>query len=326
MATLEPSAPVVADRAGLAPAFVSEASGLARCPVCDSPVERTPRIGIVLRHIRGSRRWSRCDSCKSFFAAAPFDADHEVAHVRTRAWGRIETAVSLGEAKAPLFDAVLRLLRRIGRPGPRLLDVGCSYGTFLQKARAAGYEVRGVDIVPEAVEYVRGLGIACEQAASMADVSVPPASQDVITVLDCNCYWPDHRRELREIHSRLRPGGLLAMRVVDTSWAVRLGLTVARVFPDTGRRLCERVVYDHHVSIPAASLLQLLSQEGFDVIRTSVRAAVPFRHNTLKARISYGLGDVVWRLTRRNVAPGLVLLARKQAAGAPRAGSRDAVS
>ena len=290
--------------------LVPNAATFHRCPVCDETLEAAGRGLIVLRRVKQFRSWSRCSRCHSFFAADDIDEQQEVAHIRTRAWGHIETAVSLGEAKSPLFDAILRTLGELA-PAKSLLDVGCSYGTFLLRAQAAGYTVRGVDIVPDAVEYVRGLGIACDRAASVSDVDVSEGSFDVITVLDCNCYWRDHRRELRAIYARLRPGGVLAMRVVDTSWAVRLGLLLAKLSPSAGQRLCERVVYDHHVSVPAHSLLKVVSEEGFTVIRTSIRDAVPFRHNPLKARVSYRVGDWVWRAFGRNVAPGLVLFARR---------------
>jgi SAM-dependent methyltransferase len=268
---------------------------------------------MALRHSRGRQVWARCPECRSFFAAESYDVQKEVGHTRTRAWGKVETGVSLGEAKEPLFVSVLRVLRGLAQPGSSLLDVGCSYGSFLERARSEGYRVHGVDIVPEAVDYVRSRGIACDCAASVADVDLPDSSQDVISVLDCNCYWPDHRQELRAIRARLRPGGLLVMRVVDTSWAMQIGMWIGQIFHSAGRTLCERVVYDHRVCVPIRSLLRVLREEGFNVVYTSVRDAVPFHHNTLKARASYAIGHVVWRATGYNVAPGVVFVARRDA-------------
>jgi SAM-dependent methyltransferase len=54
-------------------------------------------------------------------------------------------------------------IARITRLAPakgRLLDIGCAYGPFLKAARDAGWDARGIDICPEAVDYVRDrLGI-----------------------------------------------------------------------------------------------------------------------------------------------------------------------
>ena len=217
----------------------SASSSPDRCPVCDVGLDVRGLPSIVLR-VWGPQAWAKCPRCHSFFATASYDAERAVGHNRTRPWGMIETAVSLGETKVLLFDAILRALRDLAPHGSRLLDIGCSYGTFLERARNVGYQVRGADIVPEAVEYVRTRGIVCEKAASVADLDVPENSQDVISVLDCSSYWPNHRRELRAISARLRPGGLLVMRVADLSWAMQIGLWIGRLFPTAGRKLCER--------------------------------------------------------------------------------------
>jgi hypothetical protein len=93
---------------------------------------------------------------------------------------------------------------------------------------------------------------------------------------------------------------------------IRIALTIARVFPATGRKLFERAVYDHRVSVPIHSLLQVVREEGFRTIYTSVRDAVPVRHHNLKARAAYAVGNLSWRLAGINLAPGLVFLARKE--------------
>lgn len=224
----------------------------------------------------------------------------------------IESGLALNDDKGPMFEAILRALRRYAPRGSTLLDVGCSYGGFILRAQKEDYQVRGVDIVPEAVEYVRSLGIACDRAASVGDVNIPENSQGIISVLDCNYYWPSQRNELRAIHSRLKPDGLLVMRVVDTSWAVQMGLWLSRFFPHVGRRLCEKAVYDHRVSIPVRSLLRVIELEKFKVVYTSQRDAMPFRHNSLKVRIAYTIGRIAWGVFGRNLAPGFVFIARKK--------------
>jgi SAM-dependent methyltransferase len=216
-----------------------------------------------------------------------------------------------------MFEAILRRLRRFVPPGATLLDVGCSYGGFLEMARNEGYRVRGVDIVPEAVEYVRSRDILCDRAASLANLDVPYDSQDIVSVLDCNYYWPNHRRELRCIHALLRPGGLLVMRVVDTSRVFQVGMWMSNLFRTLGSKLCERVIYDHRVSVPVASLLTILSEENFSIVDTSVRDALSGCQDTLKKRAAYALGNVSWHVARYNLVPGFVLLARKGTPASP---------
>ncbi|MGC2064434.1 MAG: class I SAM-dependent methyltransferase [Thermodesulfovibrionales bacterium] len=283
------------------------------CPVCDVGLDAGSLATIALSTPRGDQQWARCPECRSFFALGRYDPDQEVHHTRTRPWGMVESGIALNDEKGPMFDAVLRVLRSYAPQGSALLDIGCSYGGFLQRARKDGYRVRGLDIVPEAVEYVRSQGIACDSAGSVGELDIPENSLEIISVLDCNYYWPSQTKELRAIHSLLRKNGLLVMRVVDMSWAMQIGLWLRRWFPNAGQRLCEKAVYDHRVSVPVRSLLRVVRQAGFEIIYTSPRDAMPFRHNSLKVKTAYAIGQLAWRITGYNLAPGFVFLARKTA-------------
>lgn len=213
-----------------------------------------------------------------------------------------------------MYNAILKVLGRHAPQGGRLLDVGCSFGGFLLRAKEEGYEVRGMDIVPEAVEHVRSMGIPCDRTGSIGDLAIPENSLDIVTALDCNYYWPNQRKELRAIRSILRPDGILAVRTVDTSWAVRIGLCLRGWFPSAGTRLCEKAVYDHRVSVPVRSLLEVVRQEGFEIVYASPLDAIPFRRNSLKVKTAYAIGWLSWALTGYNLAPGFVFLARKRTA------------
>jgi hypothetical protein len=79
-----------------------------------------------------------------------------------------------------------------------------------------------------------------------------------------------------------------------------------------GQRLYENAVYDHHVSVPAGSLLRVVEQAGFEILYTSPRDAMPFRHNSLKVKTAYAIGHLAWRIAGYNLAPGFVFLARKR--------------
>jgi SAM-dependent methyltransferase len=282
-----------------------------RCPLCDAIVDARANPEVVIRFARGGERWGECPLCRSFFALDEFDVERFTATIGATEYGDPSIAISFGEAKAPLFDAILRLLRSRATKGARLLDVGCSYGNFLRRARKEGYDVRGMDLFAGAVEYVRTLGLTCDRATSVDELAVTPQSIDIVTVLDCNYYWPDSRRELRAIHALLRPGGLLVMRVSSGSWAIRLGRVLARFVPSLGERLFRKAVYDHRFSAPILSLLRVISEERFSVSYTSVRDAVPVRQHNLQARVSYAVGAISWRLARINLAPGIVVIARK---------------
>ncbi len=287
-------------------------STLRNCPVCDFNLDDVSLDVTVLKTLRGRQPWAKCPRCRSFFFTEAYDLEREVEHTRTRPWGMAKEGIALGRDKSAMFATVLKEVAPYAPQGGVLLDIGCSFGGFLQLAQLAGYRVRGIDIVPEAIEHIRSLGIDCDHAASLADTNIPSGSLDMISVLDCNYYWSSQTRELRAIHSRLRPEGLLIMRVVDTSWAIQACLLLRRCIPGLSLRWCGKAVYDHRVSVPVGSLLKIVEREGFDVVYESQRDAMPFHRNSIKVRTAYAVGQIAWRMFGINLAPGFVFIARRR--------------
>lgn len=281
------------------------------CPVCGRDDTSPRKSSFDFLSGRSVSTWIRCGSCRSYFDTAPYDRERQVIHTRTCSWGSLETGVKLHFFKRRMYLSILRLLDHHAKVGRSVLDVGCSFGGFLDQARIHGFSVRGIDIVPEAVEYTRKLGIPCDLAASISELNLPDSSLEIITVLDCNYYWPDQRTELRAVWRKLRPLGLLVMRLVDKSWMLTAGLALRRLFPALGVRLCRRAVNDHRVSIPIHVMVHLLRQEGFEIVYASPRGAMHSEESSLGVKTSFAIGSVIWHLTGRNVAPGALVVARK---------------
>jgi SAM-dependent methyltransferase len=219
--------------------------------------------------------------------------------------------VNLNLFKRRMYVSTLQMIERHASRGASIFDVGCSFGGFLEQARLRGFSARGMDIVPEAVEHTRQQGIPCELAASMTELSLPAESIDIISVLDCNYYWPDQRTELRAAWEKLRPSGLLVMRLADKSWMLSAALALRKLFPGLSASLCERAVNDHRVSIPVASMLAILRQERFEILENSIWGALHSDSSSAAVKASFALGQIVQRLTGWHIAPGALVLARK---------------
>ena len=100
------------------------------------------------------------------------------------------------------------------KPAGRLLEIGAAYGFFLDLARAH-WQVRGIDVVPEAVAYGREkLGLDM-RAADFLDLPDEPERYDAI------CLWDtiEHLRRpvetIRKAARWLAPGGVLAITTND---------------------------------------------------------------------------------------------------------------
>jgi len=281
------------------------------CPACGKPAAEASRAWKFV-NARGETEWLRCASCQSYFMDGEYDLASEIQHTQQMTWGDAEQGAQLNQFKQRMYKAILSQLTKVVSPSDKtLLDVGCSYGGFMEAAAGVGFKVSGFDIVPEAVAYVQQQGRAAQCCAQVRDFNLTDEQFDVISVLDANIYWPDQRTELTNIFDRLKPGGILVMRIVDKSWLARMGAILQQVSPARGQRMLRRAVNDHRFSMPAGSFLQVLNQTGFRVISASPRGAIHSDDTSPAVKLSFGLGIALWKTLGVFLAPGAVVIAKK---------------
>lgn len=105
------------------------------------------------------------------------------------------------------------LLNEIGRrhrlKGQRLLEIGCSTGSFLLDARQLGATVVGVDIDQTAQAFVTGsLGIPCHSTLGAAAADGP---YDIVVALNVIEHLPSPAEWLGEVAHLMTSGGLLVV-------------------------------------------------------------------------------------------------------------------
>jgi SAM-dependent methyltransferase len=155
-----------------------------------------------------------CSTCGLAFVGNPPDAEAVKAFYTASADYHDELLDPAGASFARMRKVAQRHMRALGNViadgrGLRLLDVGCSSGLFLTEARAAGYDVEGIELSPDTSAFARshfGLTVhnANASAAGLADESF-----DVITLFDVIEHLPDPLGELQQLRRLLKPGGLL---------------------------------------------------------------------------------------------------------------------
>ena len=109
-----------------------------------------------------------------------------------------------------------------GKPGAiRVLDVGCSSGSFLGSAVKLGYQAQGVEPAPQAAQSAatRGLKVfngLLHEAKFAAD------SFDAITLLEVIEHLKEPIPLLQECHRILRPGGVMLIGTGNAgSWSAQ---------------------------------------------------------------------------------------------------------
>lgn len=288
-----------------------------RCPACGRQAESGPAAPrFEFESGRGLVGWSRCPGCQTYFLADEYDPHVETDHTRTMAWGNEAAGVALNQKKRRGFIAALDQIQALGYTGGKLLDVGCSFGGILPEARKRGFEAAGVDIVPEAVQWVRRNGFPAQQCSSLADCTLfsedNPA--DVITVLDAHIYWPDQPAELEAAWKLLRKDGLLLIRAVTKSSYITTGRAVGAVSSSLSKKLIRRAIADHRFSMPLKSLLRTVEQAGFEILQATPRGAQHTDGMPLPARAAFAMGTFLWHGLGVSISPTTLVFARKTTA------------
>jgi SAM-dependent methyltransferase len=147
------------------------------------------------------------------------------------------------------------------RGGGRLLDVGTSIGLFLRLALDRGWAGTGTEFGRRALAYARK-----ELALDISEAPIEEleGEYDVVTVLSVLEHVNRPRDFLREVARLLKPGGAAYFIVPNVdSLACRVLHERAATFD--GR--------NHLVYFSPRTLRDVLSREGFEVLRTRTRVA-----------------------------------------------------
>jgi 2-polyprenyl-3-methyl-5-hydroxy-6-metoxy-1,4-benzoquinol methylase len=126
-----------------------------------------------------------------------------------------ETYLGEEEGRRELFDWVLGVMGGYPVRGKRLLEVGSNVGLFLDTARSAGWEARGIDPSKWAVETGRErFGVELVQKP-LEDLDDPPGSADAIVLLDVLEHFIDPLEALQLLRPLLDDEGLLTLSTVN---------------------------------------------------------------------------------------------------------------
>lgn len=284
------------------------------CPACGAEMHSTPAKSKPQGH--------SCGICGLLFqdaACSPGDRENMVWHYRA-----VDPHEKVAASKTGFYLNALRHLdAAVPRRPRRLLDVGCGYGYFLEKAKTLGWEALGVEIVPEAVKSaslrVPGAEVWC---GDLKVAALPAASIDAVTLWDVLCHVDDPRAEIRECYRVLNPGGVIGIRVRNLAsqlWLCRWFFRLYRLWSRLGIRPLH--VF-HRCNFTPKAIERLLVSQGFIDIRiqnSPLTAGSPYRYAHSDAVISLGksmagaVSEMACRLSHAHwiVGPSLLVWARK---------------
>jgi 2-polyprenyl-3-methyl-5-hydroxy-6-metoxy-1,4-benzoquinol methylase len=182
-----------------------------RCPLCgggpDPALARFPR-----------RTYVRCRACGLVYllSFAPRRDDYDGEYFFSeycRRYGRtyLEDFQEIKRRAAARLELIRPRLGGAEKRAPRLLDVGCAYGAFLQAAHEAGFRAVGLDLGRESSRHVRDkLGLECLHADFEQTTQLAPGSFDVVTMWFVIEHFQNTAAVLEKVAGLLRPGGVFA--------------------------------------------------------------------------------------------------------------------
>jgi 2-polyprenyl-3-methyl-5-hydroxy-6-metoxy-1,4-benzoquinol methylase len=165
---------------------------------------------------------------------------------------------AIEEAERPWrLQAERERLARVGEhaaAGGRLLDVGCSLGSFVEVARET-FDVVGVEPDQATASQARGRGLPV-RTGTLETIVAPRGGFDVVTMFHVIEHLSSPRVALARVRELLAPGGIAVIETptVDSLWF--------RAAPRRWRQL----IPDHYFFFSRATLERLLRESGLQPV------------------------------------------------------------
>ncbi len=161
------------------------------CPFCSSAgAERCRTIADIVK----------CGGCGIIYLRSRLNQSSQFDLYQKYAEGKSHMSPPSGKEKmasSPLRrDGFLYELLEFVQPNGKLLDVGCGWGAFLDNARGRGFEVMGLEVTRNTIDFAKNnLGLDVSDNA-ITDIDCRPGTLQAITMIHSLEHLPAPSRRL----------------------------------------------------------------------------------------------------------------------------------
>ena len=173
-----------------------------------------------------------------------------------------------GQGIHPHHLLLLGEVRKI-KPEGKLLDIGCSIGLLLDKAREWGYETYGCDVSVTASQYAREKGHDII-TGTVEEAAFPESNFDVIYMNQVLEHVLDLESLFRDLRKIIKDAGILAISVPDS------GSLLVRYFGD---KWIGYQFQEHVWQFTGKSLSMVLRKHGFKPIKVIKEHGYDYKSN-----------------------------------------------
>jgi len=157
----------------------------------------------------------------------------------------------------------LKALLKYRLPPAKVLELGCSHGSFVALLHQAGYDASGVEMSPWVVEFGRKTFGVPIFVGPVEALEIPPGSLDVIALMDVLEHLPDPTATMAHCLQLLKPDGLLLIQTPQ----FKEGMNYAALVETKGAFL-EILKADEHLYLFSDhSVIRLFQQLGAEYIQ-----------------------------------------------------------
>ncbi|MGB8368894.1 MAG: methyltransferase domain-containing protein [Limisphaerales bacterium] len=233
-----------------------------KCNLCgaDDYMVRFPK-GVAQLH-----RIVQCNRCGLMYANPQELVNCECyeSDAHPKVFDEVEARQYLQKQHVQLPDSekALRVLNGFFPQRGKLLEIGSYCGIFLDRIRADGWEVMGLEPDPAAADYSRSRYGLTITGRLLPNPDLADRTFDAVVMLHVIEHMPDPSESLAAIHRVLKPGGVL---VAETPRFDSL------MFKLLGRRERSLANCDGHIFFFTVTTLRKMFEKcGFEVVRSDL--------------------------------------------------------
>jgi len=180
--------------------------------------------------------YERCGTCGTLISMAGLPneayqvADDESAFYGKEYWlqhqsGDLGLPNIVERSRRDLLDRNLHWLRTLLRykaPPAKVLELGCSHGSFVALLRQAGYDASGMEMSPWVVDYAKSTFEIPVSLGPVEAADVEEGSIDVVVLMDVIEHLPFPKETLGRAFKLLKPDGILLAQMPEFSGAATI--------------------------------------------------------------------------------------------------------